>query len=205
MKKHYIYSVILAISLIGCSFFNPFETNNDKDNTIIWRIADSPIIVDSLFNVKAHQTLIIESGVQVLFKSCELPYYYYHPTYDYAGTDSISDMMNTDNPQTGLLKINGRLDACGTAENPILFTRKNEGHWAAIFADTSSVVDIDYCNFEYFYGVGNVDLAPIRYGAIFFQNSSGLITHSKFYSSGPWSLSIRNDSNPIIRYNVSGI
>jgi len=127
-----------------------------------WTLANSPYTVEAKAIVPEGQTLTIEPGVEVLFKTGRN--YYYSQSHFNMGT----------------LKVEGKLVAEGTEENPINFTRLcDDGLWGVVFfestADPGSIVK--YCNFEY---CNAVLFNDIFFGAISFNASQAKIENCTF-------------------------
>jgi parallel beta-helix repeat protein len=128
----------------------------------IWSLANSPYTVERKAIIPQGQTLTIEPGVEVFFKTGTS--YYYNQSYFNMGT----------------LKVEGKLIAEGTQENPIHFTRLcDEGLWGMIFfentADTTSILSncfIDFASPVYF--------NDIYFGAVSFNNSGATIKNCEF-------------------------
>ncbi len=183
--------VLLLIAILECSCTNPNEATDP--NVTVWRKKDSPIIVDSLVHVKAGETLRIEKGVTVLLKSSVLPLGVF--------SDSLSYIFNFDEPKVGMIRVDGRLEAIGSEEEPITMTRSGEGYWGAIYADTSSVLNLIYCNISYSSGIESENLGYFTSASIWFKNSSGSIVRCSFENNEFRSILCENAS-PIIRRNL---
>ena len=182
--------VLLLIAILECSCTNPNEAT--APNVTVWRKQDSPIIVDSLVHVKAGETLRIEKGVTVLLKSSVLPSDVF--------SDSMSYIFNFDEPKVGMIRVDGIMEAIGSKEEPITMTRSGEGFWGAIYADTSSVLTLKYCNISYFSGIEREHYGHFSAAGIWFVNSTGTIIKSNFSNSLNRGLLIKY-STPLIRYN----
>ncbi|GEM_PF-1625967 len=99
-----------------------------------WTAAQSPYLIEGEAIVPVDSTLHIEAGVEVRFKTgTEADYL--NPAFDLA-----------------FLRVEGKLTAEGTADQPLLFTRNGEnGNWGILYfhssADSSS--HLQYCRIEY--------------------------------------------------------
>ncbi|HDO27172.1 MAG TPA: T9SS type A sorting domain-containing protein [Bacteroidetes bacterium] len=127
----------------------------------IWTADDSPYYVDGNLTIENGNTLTIEPGTRLAFRG---PYH---------------------------IKIEGAVNATGTIEEPIKFTRSNPNlMWDGFDADAVSVENdssvFDHCIFEYGYGYGD---GPYNSGGIF-----ALRDYDK--------LAVKN---AVFRYNVAEI
>lgn len=191
--------VLLLIAILECSCTNPNEATDP--NVTVWRKKDSPIIVDSLVHVKAGETLRIEKGVTVLLKSSPFPSYYMKEFSNYSGPDSMSYLYDFDNPHVGMIRVDGNLEAVGTEDEPITLTRRGDGYWGAIYADTSSVINLKHCDISYFSGIEREGFGYFTAAGIWFNNSSGSIVKCEIEDHFGRSIMCDN-SNPLIRYNM---
>ena len=192
--------------VISCSKDNPTKPDNIKDE-ILWKTADSPIFIDSCFVVSERQTLTIEPGVEVRFKSSNnLDDFYY-------------ESLNV-----GMLYIKGELIAEGTVSDSIIFTCDNY-NWGVIYFDSTSVnvnsmkyCKIDHAFLVYRYGYNhlpNLDGSISCYksqasinnckildnwNGIFCYNSNSNITNNIIINNYVSAI-MCNNSNPTINYN----
>jgi len=190
--------IILLLIIMTMSCTDSVQCEEDE-NTIIWRKQDSPIIVDSLVHVGKEQTLIIEKGVEVLLKS---DYYYY----DFEDTLGIAEsalyLYDIFHPHAGLIRVDGKLYARGTSSEQIVFTRRGEGFWGSIYADSSSVVELENCHISYFAGFYDKRIPGYKPFGVFLNNSTGKIINCSFYSEDRTiSLGVYAESNFLIRNN----
>lgn len=126
---HVFFAVItilfVLVMLGGCGIFED-SVDHDGENVIVWKVDNSPYVVDSTLVVEKGQTLIIEPGVIVRF-----------------------------DPGVALV-VRGNLIAQGTAEDSIVFTSDgmlDENHpnlWGGIiFEDCSNESILEYCKIEH--------------------------------------------------------
>ncbi len=99
-----------------------------------WILEHSPYIVMGLATVPEEDSLIIEPGVTVEFKT---------------GTD-IRHSGDNDTVDVGYLKVLGKLMAQGTPEHRITFTRQgDDGYWGCIIITSAQNSLFEYCEIEY--------------------------------------------------------
>ncbi len=166
--------VLLLIAILECSCTNPNEATDP--NVTVWTKKDSPIIVDSLVHVKAGETLRIEKGVTVLLKSSVLPLYYTNESENKSDIDSLKFLFSINDPHVGLIRIDGNFEACGTDSEPIVFTRNGNGYSGGIYADTCSVISLNYCHISYMGGMIKESADYFIETTFFLNGSSGAIT-----------------------------
>jgi len=146
-------------------------TSNIPDSTIlsgILTIEHSPYYIDGLATVPLGETLVIEPGVEIRFKTGN--------DFSYTADDSVD---------VGLLYINGNLIAEGTSNQKITFTRQGDsGNWGCIAfsatADTSS--SFKYCNLEYGNSISSLESKQYN-GALSFRNPKVSISHSEIINN----------------------
>ena len=149
MKARYLISGLLFIVM------DLFSQTVISDSSFIygtWTLANSPYLVEGEAIVPEDSTLIIEPGVTVQFQT----------GMDFDYSNGVVDC--------GFMRIEGVLQAVGTAASPITFTRNGtEGNWGIIFfdyrSDDGSVMK--FCDITYGNEVtGLISAYQINYGAI---------------------------------------
>ncbi len=155
------------------SFFDLCNNNfslfisNIPDSTILTgrlTIEHSPYYINGLVTVPPGDTLIIDPGVEIRFKTGN--------DYSYNGDDSVD---------VGLLYIEGNLIAEGTSDQRIIFTRQGDsGNWGCIAFPSNAGISssFKYCKVEfanYIFGQGAVSYD----GALSFRNPKISISHSE--------------------------
>lgn len=161
----------LLLFLISCT--NPVKAEEVDENHIVWKKSDSPIIIDSLFTVGEHQTLTIEPGVEIRLKS-EIFYTEMEIEQGFESPFSAWDLLHIESPKVGMISIKGTFLAEGDKENPIIFTRQNEGFWGSIFVDRAKNINMEYCTIEYSSGSISSQF-NYRMSSIFINECSGSI------------------------------
>jgi hypothetical protein len=148
-----------------------------------WTKVNSPYLIHGLAIVPTGNTLIIEPGVEIRFKTGT----------DYSYSDNSVDV--------GLLYIKGKLIANGTSSQQITLTRQGDsGNWGCIaFAPTADVSSsLKYCKVEYAkYILDNESGSYI--GAISFRNPKISISNSEILNNG--SSGIYSDRTTFSIYN----
>jgi len=169
IRKFICLLISLYLMILGCSEYNTTSPGNEEYD-IVWKKVNSPIYIDSCFVVPAGQTLKIEPGVEVRFKSSSN-----YEDFDY---DSL---------KVGMLHIKGNIIAEGTENDSILFTQNGTRRWGIICIDstTAHTNRFKHCKISHsgriynFYNacdfLGRQDI-----GSIFFYHSSGIIKYCKF-------------------------
>lgn len=156
-----------------------FSNENPKaskitDTIIHWDLANSPYLIDSVYNIDASSTLQIDPGVLVEF-----------------GSD-------------GGIYCQGTILANGTDADPIIFTRQNGHlNWSGgiTISDSPAPSIFTHCIFEYGYGERYNGIVEVRNSRVFFdynmfrfnsayygmitsyQNGSTVISHNVFYEN----------------------
>jgi hypothetical protein len=132
-----------------------------------WTKVNSPYLINGLATVPAGNTLIIEPGVEIRFKT----------GIDYNYSDNKGDV--------GLLYVKGKLIAEGTSSQRITFTRQgNSGNWGCIALEPTTDVSssLKYCKVEYANAI--MWLQSLNYeGAISVRNSTATIANSEIISN----------------------
>ena len=121
MKKFYLFNVLIFFCTV-----NSFGQTTIQDEATVsgtWTVANSPYIVEGRAVVPNGQTLNIEAGVEVRLRS---------------SASTSASWFDYEEGNVGVLRIQGELIANGTPENPILFTRNNNGEWGTILIDENS-------------------------------------------------------------------
>ncbi|MCJ7446387.1 MAG: right-handed parallel beta-helix repeat-containing protein [Bacteroidales bacterium] len=162
---------IIVIILWGflSAFFLKAQTTIDNGSEVsgTWTKINSPYLINGLATVPTGNTLIIEPGVEIRFKT-GVDYYY--------GDNSVD---------VGLLYVKGNLIAEGTSSQRITFTRQGDsGNWGCIAfsatADTSS--SFKYCKVEYANMISGLESEPYI-GALSFKNPKVSISHSEIIAN----------------------
>jgi len=167
---------------------NIIEHNEEVSGT--WTIDNSPYTVIGKAVIPAGSTLSIEPGVDVKFK-----------------TGSINTVSSAYFDK-GMLQVNGKLEAIGTSESAITFSRNGEdGYWGMLFftstADTSSI--LSHCNIEF---ADALITSDIFYGGISFNNSAAIVENCDI-SNCYFGIDVSYNSHPLIinnkiHYNFEG-
>ncbi|MDP8320947.1 MAG: tandem-95 repeat protein [Candidatus Stygibacter australis] len=167
---------------------NIIEHNEEVSG--IWTLDDSPYTIIGKATIPAGSTLSIEPGVEVEFKTGSM------------------NTVSSDYFDKGMLQVNGKLEAVGSSESPITFSRNGEdGYWGMIYftstADTTSI--LSHCNIEY---ADALITSDIFFGGISFNNSSAIVENCDI-SNCYYGIDISYSSEPIIRnnkihYNIYG-
>jgi len=181
------------ILIIICLFFTYLENawplpTNIPDSSLVsgtWTLANSPYIIEGEAIIDQNDTLLIEPGVEVRFK-----------------TGTNFDFNNT-SFDAGFIRVNGTLLANGTAGNMITFTRNGTGgNWGIIYfsyqANDNSY--LMYCKVEYGNKVMNIRGSSDYYGAISCDNSNPNISNCIISNNNSRGIHCGN-SNPLIISN----
>lgn len=161
MKK-----IVLLLSGSFLTIFILHAQTIIDDNTEVsgtWTKINSPYLINGLASVPSGNTLIIEPGVEIRFKT---------------GTDFS---YNDNSIDVGLLYIKGRLIAEGTSSQRIAFTRQGDsGNWGCIaLAPTTDVSSsLKYCKVEYANYISNLESSSYS-GAVSFRNPKISISNSE--------------------------
>ncbi len=132
-----------------------------------WTKINSPYLINGLAFVPTGNTLIIEPGVEIRFKTGT----------DYSYSDNSVDV--------GLLYIKGKLIADGTSSQRIIFTRQGDsGNWGCIaFATTADISSsLKYCKVEYANQILGVESTNFH-GAVAFRNPKISIYNSEIITN----------------------
>lgn len=169
LQKYYVGCITLIISLnlfnIGCTNSiqpKPVYTN---ENVTHWKQSDSPIYIDSLLSITENDTLIIEPGVNVIFKCIDI---------DYNNSSEWNSTYSVNNGTAGILTVRGTIIANGTKDKPIVFSGNGEGSWGGIFLQNSKF-SFRYCNIDGAIGLNyDDDIPTVYYTAFLCLNSIGV-------------------------------
>lgn len=163
MNKIFYFLAIIGMFLISCSDKSPTGPSSPPINDFHWTKSQSPLLIKGCFTVPQGDTLVIEPGVEVRFKSSDWVYDFY-----------ISDL------KVGMLHVKGKLIAEGTETEPITFIRdgKGESFWGGIFIDSTGTEQnrLQFCNIEYSYKT----IYDNMKGALSFYYSEGIVDHCNF-------------------------
>jgi hypothetical protein len=165
MKRFYTLLIIFSLFLAqGMKAQTIIEDGTVVSGT--WTKAGSPYIIQGKAEIPDKDTLTIEPGVEVRFKT---------------GTNFVAD-FNTGSGKydCGWILVKGSLIASGTEQDSILFTRNsNEGYWGGITTYYGDHLRIDKCIFQYSNGFRNFG----DYVGIGWQFSTSEIKNSRFNSN----------------------
>jgi len=162
MKK--IFSLIPTIFLTVLFIEAQTTIDNGTEVSGTWTIANSPYNINGLATVPPGNTLSIDPGVEIRFKTGDD--FSYH-------TDESVDV--------GLLYVKGRLIAEGTSSQRITFTRQGDsGNWGCIaFSETAyPSSSFKYCKVEYANSISGLESDSYD-GALSFRNPKVSISHSE--------------------------
>jgi hypothetical protein len=130
MKK----SIIFFITVFSFFFGNSqtiIENKTQLQGT--WTLAYSPYLINGEAIVPEGDSLIIDPGVEVKFKT---------------GTDITHS--GDDSVNVGYFNVKGKLIARGTPTQKIMFTRQGEeGNWGCIFIVSTDNSVFEYCTIQY--------------------------------------------------------
>jgi len=125
-------------------------------------LSNSPYIVDGLVSVLSGETLTIEPGVELRFKT--------GTDYDYSGDGTVN---------VGHMYIKGKLIAEGTATDNIIFTRDgSSGNWGcvAFHSTADETSSLKYCKIEYADRI--LSLESTNYNGALSVKNPGLTIHN---------------------------
>jgi hypothetical protein len=176
-------------SLLSGIFLTIFMLNAQtiiSDSTEVtgtWTKVNSPYLINGLAIVPTGNTLIIEPGVEIRFKTGT----------DYSYSDKKADV--------GLLYIKGKLVAEGTSSQRITFTRQGDsGNWGCIAfgsaADVSS--SLKHCKIEYAKYILDIENGNYE-GAVSLRNPKISISNSEISNNN--SSGIYSDHSTCSVYN----
>ena len=160
---------------------NIIEHNEEISGT--WSIDNSPYTIIGKAIISSGATLVIEPEVEIKFK-----------------TGSINSTSSTYFDK-GMLEVNGKLNAVGTSNSPILFTRNgNEGVWGMIYFSSSSNPEssLKYCNIDY---ADYLYTNDYFFGGASFNSGTATIENCDI-SNCYLGLDISYNSSPLVRNNI---
>jgi len=174
---------ILTIITVFCLSLNlGAQTNiyNKQEVSGTWTKSGSPYRINGEAVVRAGQTLTIEPGVKVLFKTG-------------SNEDYAKDDFNL-----GMLRVKGELIANGSENDRIIFSRQGDsGNWGSIIIENNqNNSSMSYCRIEY----GNMIYSAVKessvasYGAVAIHFSKLKLSNCVFYKNAFWSLFPANSS-----------
>jgi len=227
-------SIKICLSLFSISCFISLLTFPGCDNTtdsteekiymdLSGKITkdDSPFYIDGAARAPKSETLIIDPGVTILFKSGNVEYM---DSCDYDWNDSTIGI--------GFLRVDGKLIAEGTKTDSIIFTKVtsiDNHYWGCIYfsesADSSSI--ISFSRIEYASTISGIEsrvhgdgitcwfssitlknnlVQNSKYFGIYLQNSESLVENNIIknclYGVGTWAFDQYTFLQPIIRNNI---
>ena len=206
-----ILTVLIGILLtFGACQKNPI---NNEDNLYIeynlyqdlWgtiQKSDSPFYIDGAARVPIGETLVIEPGVMIVFKSGQIGTVY---DSDYDWSDSTIDI--------GFLRVDGKLIAEGTETDSIIFTKASDiddQYWGCIYfsetADSGSV--ISFSIIEYASLINNIESKVLTMGITCWY-SSMVIRNNLIQNFKEFGICLQNSEtliqNNIIKNCITGI
>ncbi|NQU84145.1 MAG: IPT/TIG domain-containing protein [Mariniphaga sp.] len=128
-------SILFILAFLFVFFTNAqtiIEDSTDVQGT--WVLANSPYLINGMATVPEGDSLVIEPGVTIEFKT---------------GTD-INHSGDNDTVNVGYIKVLGKLIAEGTPEQRITFTRQgDEGNWGCIVIVSLDNSNLEYCIIQY--------------------------------------------------------
>jgi len=169
---------------LSCTKNSPTGPSSPSADDMHWTKSQSPIYIKDCFVVPQGDTLIIDPGVEIIFKSSDWHYDFY--------TTSL---------KVGMLHIKGKLLAVGSEDEPITLTReddKGEYFWGGIFIDSTLTEQnrIEYCNIKYSFRTFKDEMK----GGISFYYSAGCVSHCNFLNNSSNEISCLKNSNVEIIY-----
>jgi len=180
-------TLLLSLLLIGNILYGQTTIEDGEEVSGTWTVANSPYTILGEAIVPQANTLTIEAGVEVKFKTGDI--------YNY----------ENDNFDLGLLRVNGKLVAQGTGTNMILFSRsEDDGNWGLIyFSETSDPTSvIEYCQIEYAKWIEHlITEQDYFYGALSFYEASAMINNNVFSDNGGAGVACYSNSSCTISNN----
>lgn len=123
-KKIFVFCFLISVIYIKSYSQTIIEKNTNIKG--IWVKEKSPYIVEGVIQIAENDTLIIESGVEVLFNP--------------------SNILHL----RGGIFVNGVLKANGTKQEPVKFSRNGDSkYWGAIVFRKSINSELNFCEIEY--------------------------------------------------------
>lgn len=160
---------------------------DSTDISGIWTAANSPYIIEGRAIVPFGQSLQIEEGVEIRLKSSASP----TPAwFDYSAGN------------LGVIRVQGTIQARGTANNPIRFTRNNSGFWGVVLIDENAAdsCSFSHCLFEYAHETRNVEgiSSPISFdGALSLYKKAVRVQDNQFRDNNRNGLYLRSLSDTL--------
>jgi hypothetical protein len=183
--KLYMLILILFISqyLIAQTF-----VDDKQEVSGIWDTIGSPYIILGEAIIPENETLKIEPGVEIKFKTGN-------------DRDYFIDGIPNPNFNIGFMRVNGTLEASGEQESFITFTRNdNFDNWGVVFFGSTSKNNLlKYCKFEYGYFVRYVIENDNATGVVSFNSSTAKVENCIFINNGWTAINCKNYSNPKIK------
>jgi len=186
--------LLLIITLLSVSVtYAQTRIKNKQEVFGTWKLISSPYIIEGEAIVPSGQTLIIEPGVVVQFKTGE-------------DRDYTIDGVNNPSFDVGFLRVIGSIKAEGTEYKFITFTGDgNTDFWGNIqIASRSKDISFKYCRIEASYYVRGVvlDTYENATAAISFYNSTGVVQNCLFINNGWTAFNCKEGSSPIFKNNT---
>ncbi|MGB6035913.1 MAG: hypothetical protein WBG42_06565, partial [Cryomorphaceae bacterium] len=179
MRTTLFLSTIMA--LITATGFAQTTIPDSSNVSGSWTLANSPYLIEGRAIVPNGQTLTIEPGVEVRLKS---------------SASTSPAWFDYEAGNVGVIRIQGEVIADGTAADPIVFTRDNNGFWGTILVDenATSTSSFSNCVIEYAKESRNVTgiPAPVSFnGGVCVYKSSISINQNEFRNNNSNGLYIR--------------
>ncbi len=182
--KQYIHLLVGIFILTASQSLAQVYIYHNQEVKGIWQAKNSPYIIMGEAIVPLNDSLKIEAGVKVQFK-----------------TSSPNKIQNFryGTLDVGFLNVKGTLIADGRSYSPIEFTRiEDEGYWAGIFFDNSDNSYMNNCIVEYAYRIEGIINGKIFNGALSYNFSNGTINNSIVRNNYQNGIDCENNSNPFI-------
>jgi len=164
---------IILLCLVFTQIFGQTIIKNGQHVAGKWTRKNCPYIIEGEAIVPKDEKLIIQAGTIVRFKTGE--------NRDY----------NKEGYNLGFLRVLGQIEALGTQEKRIIFTRdQDEGFWGNIFIQSDSTLNnvFEFCLFEYaFYSrflVTDSSYDGNATGALSFYGAHGYAQNCLFANNG---------------------
>jgi len=185
------HSILFILTLFYITNLLSQTEIQDKQKVFgTWSVANSPYTVMGEAIVPSGETLIIEPGVVVKFKTGD--------DRDYTVNEQPSYTFNV-----GFLRVLGTIKAIGTSKKMITFTRDGEsGYWGNIAIDSRSKDNrFKYCWIESAFYMRSVVLNTYdnATAALSFFNSEGIIENCLLINNGWTALNFKEGSSPVVK------
>lgn len=183
--KRIIWFFLSAVCLLSGDLFAQTIIPNYEKVSGNWTKNASPYIIEGEAIVPEGQVLTLEPGTVVRFMTG------YNSDYSESGFD------------VGMLRVRGVLEALGTPEDMITFTREGEeGNWGVIFLENESEPsELAYCTISYSKWVKNIVLDDNATAAVTFFRSVGTVRNSVIQHS--WAgVNAKRGAKPNCYHNV---